>query len=93
MEEYTWFDGELSITLTQAQINACTHDGIIYDDCYYVSEEIKEQLKKYPHEKIVDFLVDTGGWFVDELTDEEETNIKFIWMICNDIQLNPDSYL
>lgn len=94
MKDFTWSDGSGKIYLdfTQTQVDACSHSGECYHDCLYASQEIQDQLDAIDKQDKIDVLMETGAWDETDLQDDEETNIKLVWIACNDVSEDPDFY-
>jgi hypothetical protein len=94
MKTYEWTDGMgyMILEFNQEQVDVCSHQGERYDDCAVVANEIDDQLRGYENHEKVSILSETCVWSEDELTDENENDIKIVWIACCDISEEPDRY-
>ena len=94
MKKYIWCDtyGGFNLEFTQDQVSACSHQGECYDDCAVVANEINDQLKNHENHRKIDLLLECGAWEKDELQDENENDIKIVWIACNDIKEDTEMY-
>lgn len=94
MKKYEWFDdiGRMYLEFNQSQVDKCSHQGKCYNDCKAVAEQIRDQLSVYTLDEKIVILSETGAWEENELQNENETNLKIVWLACCDIKEDPEIY-
>lgn len=84
--EYASFNNfEIGMTLDQAE--SCSHPGQCDADVKRLlrDPEIKKQLRSIPADKIRKELKEYGAWNEEELKDEEENQMRILWIAAGNI--------
>lgn len=84
-----WTDssGRIDLTITRAQAEAAAHPGQCDVDVKLLSDvpAIRRQLAKLKPAHVAAHLLETGGWEMEELGDEEKNLQRLLWLACGDI--------
>ena len=78
---------DFEIEMTKNQALSASHPGDCEDEVQelLLDRKIVRQLDKIGPDKIRAYLLSTGGWEEDELTDDARNRVRIVWLAACDI--------
>ena len=80
--------GRVCFEMTLEEAEYACHPGPCDDDVLALSKvpHIAEQLDRLDPEDIRDYLWEFGAWDDEELADDAENRLRFLWSVAGEIQ-------